>query len=562
MDLNAKSIKGMLLAIVIVPMVLFLVIGHFGAMIYANSTDERLAVLTAGFERVRLIEKASTSYARQITQWSRLVLQAEDQQKYHEHLAAFYANERETTAFMERIRERSQDDVALLAVIDRFQSAHRAIGVNFRRAIQILGTADEAPRRAADQSIGELANTPSQILRDMETESERVQTINLAKIDGRITRVNMITLFTAVAMLLLAAGLIYHIFNRRIGEPLKQAVGNAQKIADGKWTETFDAGRGDEIGQLLRALENMKNRFRESQQQLVAANQGTEQARKKLLKANEELEQRVTERTKDLELALRQAEKAAAIKSEFLACTSHELRTPLNAIMGFSEMMKQETFGPQSNPKYLEYSGIILENGRHLLSIINDLLDLSRIEAGQLELEEEHVAVDELIGECTTMLKASAAQKQIALSTDVASGLPEIVADKRLVKQVLINLIGNAVKFTPDGGKVIVGGELGGKNGLYVWVRDSGPGMAAADVDKVTMPFTQAASGKKSADEGIGLGLAIAQNYMEVHGGRIEIESELGWGTKVRCFFPAARLIQKDGTAPIETEQPKVRLIS
>ncbi|MEW6091060.1 MAG: MHYT domain-containing protein [Pseudomonadota bacterium] len=258
----------------------------------------------------------------------------------------------------------------------------------------------------------------------------------------------------------------------------------------------------------------------------------------------EATKQRLETTSSELLVALKTASAADQAKSQFLATMSHELRTPLNAILGFSEIMKAETFGPLGNSHYKEYAGDIFRSGMHLLSLINDILDFTRADAGELQLSEEEVDVADAITDTLRMIEAQAAAQRISLSTNFDRTLPRLLADHRRLRQVLLNLLSNAVKFTPDGGSVTVE-AFGGPAGLTIRVTDTGIGIAPEDIPVALERFGQIDSDLARKYEGTGLGLPLSKCLMEHHGGTLEIESEPGRGTRVSVKFPAERVIPR-----------------
>jgi signal transduction histidine kinase len=237
-----------------------------------------------------------------------------------------------------------------------------------------------------------------------------------------------------------------------------------------------------------------------------------------------------------LEVARRNLEAASRHKSEFLANMSHELRTPLNAVIGFSEVLQAHMFGPL-NEKQAEYVEDILHSGRHLLSLINDILDLSKIEAGRVELEASTFDLAAAIENAMTLTKERALRRGLRLERQIAPDLGAIHADERKVKQVLINLLSNAVKFTPEGGSIIIRATRG-PEAVTLAVRDTGIGIAPGDQELIFEEFRQVGNDYTRKQEGTGLGLALARRFVELHGGALSLDSALGHGSTFTMTIP------------------------
>jgi cell cycle sensor histidine kinase DivJ len=238
------------------------------------------------------------------------------------------------------------------------------------------------------------------------------------------------------------------------------------------------------------------------------------------------------------------AEEASRAKSHFLANMSHELRTPLNAIIGFSEVMAHEMFGPLGTARYQEYARLIHESGGHLLELINGILDMSKIEAGKFELTEEIFNLEETAGQALRFVKLQADRKGVALGMNISEDARRIFADRRAVKQVLVNLLTNGVKFTPRGGDIRVAGRMTA-GGIEIVVTDSGIGIAPADLERLGRPFEQVDGAHVRAQEGTGLGLALVKALAQMHGGEAVIQSTLGVGTTVTVRLPHAAVGKK-----------------
>jgi two-component system, cell cycle sensor histidine kinase PleC len=253
----------------------------------------------------------------------------------------------------------------------------------------------------------------------------------------------------------------------------------------------------------------------------------------------------LTIREKQLHKALLDAQEANRSKSAFLALMSHELRTPLNAIIGFSEIINKAMFGPHSNPRYGEYAKDIHDAGRHLLNLINDILDLSKAESGRMELYSEPIYLPDFLADCLRFVTERARAHAVALQCSVPEGFPQLHADELRLRQILLNLLSNAVKFTPEGGQVSVQVRQADDGGIVVGVKDTGIGMAPESIPLALEPFRQIASPLSRKVEGTGLGLSLVKTMAELHGGTLSIQSALKKGTLVEVHFPPSRTIDR-----------------
>ncbi|WP_282607103.1 GAF domain-containing sensor histidine kinase [Pelagibius sp. Alg239-R121] len=244
----------------------------------------------------------------------------------------------------------------------------------------------------------------------------------------------------------------------------------------------------------------------------------------------------------ELRLAKESAERASRAKSEFLASVSHELRTPLNAILGFSEIMKDGLLGPKGVEKFPAYASDIHSSARHLLDLINDVLDLSRVESGHGELHPEAVEVKDLIAASISLVREQAVRSDVTLKSSVDDLMPILYADPLKMKQVVVNLLTNAIKFSPSGGMVLVRAGLLKNDDLEISVTDSGIGMSRSDIKVALEPFRQVENVATRSRQGVGLGLPLSKTLVELHKGSLDIESHPGQGTTVRVRMPADRL--------------------
>ncbi len=245
----------------------------------------------------------------------------------------------------------------------------------------------------------------------------------------------------------------------------------------------------------------------------------------------------------ELRAAKREAENASSLKSEFLARVSHEIRTPLNAIIGFSELMAEERFGPIGSPRYVEYAHDIGRSGKHVLDIVNDLLDISKIEAGEQELDFQAVSLNRALLDAVSILQPQANSQRVIVRTSLSSSVPDVVADLRSVKQIAINLLSNAIRFTPAGGQVVVSTSYESNGNVSLRIRDTGVGMTRDQLEEAMKPFKQVAGFARERGDGTGLGLPLAKAMAEANRAQFAMNSQPGRGTLVEIIFPSQRVL-------------------
>ncbi len=323
--------------------------------------------------------------------------------------------------------------------------------------------------------------------------------------------------------------------------PLGKGVREAE-LNDGRWVQVSER-KTAEGGLVVTAIDITGIKQQDE------ARRKNEEALRGAVHELQQSQDQLAELARKYEAEKVRAETANTAKSEFLANMSHELRTPLNAINGFSEIMVGELFGPLGDKRYVEYAQDILSSGQHLLALINDILDMAKIEAGKLSLKLEPMHIEELADDALRLMRNRAETAGLELRLEFPP-LPEIEADYRAVKQVLLNLLSNAIKFTPRGGSVTVAAKLEmGPEGerVRIAVRDTGIGIAAHDLERLAKPFEQIESQLSKSQQGTGLGLALTKSLVEMHGGVLEIESEPGKGTSVSFTVPLRRPGEAEG---------------
>jgi signal transduction histidine kinase len=321
-------------------------------------------------------------------------------------------------------------------------------------------------------------------------------------------------------ILVLAAALIAGVFGavliaRGVSRPIEALAASARRIAKGDYSAPPAPTPRGEIGELASALGNMTDAIAEREAALRRTVGALEVARDEAVRAN-------------------------SAKSQFLANMSHELRTPLNAILGFSDMMTNEVMGPIGNPRYASYLRDIHDSGKHLLDLVEEMLDLARAEVGSLSIDSQSLRVGEIVAACAAAFSDRAAKAGVVLSgpADPASW-PSLKGDEKKLTQAIANLIDNAIKFTPSGGHVLISGETL-QEAFVIRVRDTGIGMSPDAIDVVVKPFQRQAGAFDGKYQGAGLGLPFAKAIVELHGGRLDLTSAIGAGTTVSVVLPLA----------------------
>lgn len=303
------------------------------------------------------------------------------------------------------------------------------------------------------------------------------------------------------------------------------------ELNDGRWLQLVERYTTDS-GTVVTAADITAIKRQEAERQRAA------DSLRAMVEKLESSQEKLSQLARKYEVAMTRAEAANQAKSEFLANMSHELRTPLNAINGFSEIMTAEMFGPLGDPRYKGYAADILKSGQHLLSLINDILDMAKIESGKMTLYYEAVSVHDICEDAARLMRGKVDEAGLRLKVDAPDTLPQLQADHRGLKQVMLNLISNAVKFTPEGGEITVRAQPAEEGMIQIAVTDTGIGIAAEDVARLARPFEQVEGQHSKTTQGTGLGLALTKSLIELHGGQMWIESEPGEGTTVAFTLP------------------------
>lgn len=536
------SIYAKLLVAFLMIVVLLVTVGVVGLQVLgeANRRDQDIVALQRKIAAYRQLQQETTSQLYSVA----LAVLSPEESRLETTLRQF----NQFSYNVDRLEFVAQDEVELLSLIksdhDQFREVVTEV-IELARAGKIT-EAQDLQLVTATPLADDLERHTNQLVN--KAEADMVAAINLTQQAYRASQ--WLVIGFAVGSIVLAVVLGYAITGSLL-VPIRQMDTRLERIAHGDFSQHVKAANRDELGTLATNLNRMNDELGRLYRELQTRNQELTAALDENVRLVHELEQKS-----------QQLETVSHHKSAFLANMSHELRTPLNAIIGFSEVLLEKMFG-ELNPKQNDYLQDILDSGRHLLELINDILDISKVEAGRMELERTNFLLPDLLQNGLRLFREQAIRHNIDLNLTLDPTLGHIHADERMVKQVIMNLLSNAVKFTPEGGRIDVRAQVKDDE-VLVGVQDTGIGITPDDQALIFGEFQQARHGTMKSKEGTGLGLALAKKFVELHGGRIWVDSEVGVGTTFTFTLPIKHPINIDVPTEAltpETTQPTILLV-
>jgi signal transduction histidine kinase/ActR/RegA family two-component response regulator len=518
------SIRWKLLLTISLALAINFAVGYYAAITYKRATQDATLIRDHSSTVVATALSAQVHFKKQVQEWKNILLRGHEEAPYQTYLRQFLEEQQNTR---ERIREligHLDKSNQAYAIANHFLAAHETLGDQYQQALQLFDRSQPLSHIAVDKQVRGIDRRPTDLIDEVVASTLDFKSVRLAESASRLETIENRLLLAVIVLLSLTVLALLGMADRIIAKPITLATAVARRISQGDLSGEIPPGGQDEAGQLLQALQTMQSNLLTSQQEL--------QQEKSLLA------ERVRERTKELNFVNEELARAAKAKDLFLATMSHELRTPLTTILGLTEMLKDQLYGP-INPGQEKSLLTIDESSRHLLTLINDILDVAKIESGKMELKLDFIPVEQLVEASLRLVRAPAQRKHQQLEYHIDPTLKLIYGDSRRLKQVLVNLLGNAVKFTPDEGKIgleVVADSANNQVHLTVW--DTGIGIDQGQLERLFEPFVQLDNEPTRRYSGTGLGLTLVNRMALLHRGSVSVDSHPDKGSRFTLTLP------------------------
>jgi signal transduction histidine kinase/ActR/RegA family two-component response regulator len=518
------SIRWKLPVTISLVLVINLAVGYYAAINYKQAIREATLIRDHSSAVVTTALSAQVHFKKQVQEWKNVLLRGHEAPLYRKYLQQFLDEERNTRAKTEQLIQSLHRDTAAAAIARSFLDAHKELGRKYREALQLFDSEDLLSQFDVDRQVRGIDRRPTDLIDEVVNAALAFNEERLAESAIRIGEIEHRLLLATIGLLSLTILALLGMADRLIARPITLATAVARRISQGDLSGDIPHGGNDEAGQLLQAMQAMQRNLLRTQEEL---------RQEKAL-----LAQRVQERTRELNFANEELARAAKAKDLFLAAMSHELRTPLTTVLGLTEMLQDDLYGP-INPGQRKSLQTIDESARHLLALINDILDVAKIESGKLELNFDFIPIEQLVEASARLIRTSAERKRQHLEYRIDPLVKLIYGDSRRLKQVLVNLLDNAVKFTPDEGSI--GLEVSGDpehNKVHLTVWDTGIGIAEGQLEKLFEPFVQLENPSGGRQSGTGLGLTLVNRMAVLHGGSVNVTSTPEAGSRFTLSLP------------------------
>ncbi|MCG8427170.1 MAG: ATP-binding protein [Chromatiales bacterium] len=518
------SIRWKLLLTISLALAINLIVGYYAAVTYKQATQEAALIRDHSSRVVATALTAQVHFKKQVQEWKNILLRGHEKPLYGKYLQQFFDEEEHTRRRTQELISYLEKDNQAFQIANTFLNAHNTLGHQYREALLLYDRSEQLSHITVDKQVRGIDRRPTDLIDEVVSATLAFRDLRLEKSADQLKSIELKLFLVVIGLLSLTVFILLSMADRLIAIPITRATSVAMRISRGDLAGEVPLGGNDEVGQLLLALQTMQSNLRASQEELH---------QEKAL-----LAQRVRARTKELNFANEELAKAAKAKDLFLATMSHELRTPLTTILGLTEMLKDQLYGPinENQDKTLQ---TIDESSRHLLTLINDILDVAKIESGKMELKLDYIPIEQLVEASIRLVKASAKRKHQDLAYEIDPAVKLVYGDSRRLKQLLVNLLGNAVKFTPDDGQI--GLEVTAapdNNRVHLTVWDTGIGIDQEKIEQLFQPFVQLDNEATRRYSGTGLGLTLVNRMALLHKGAVSVESEPNKGSRFTVSLP------------------------
>ena len=518
------SIRWKLLLTISLALAINLAVGYYAAVTYKHATQQATTIRDHSSTVVSTALSAQVHFKKQVQEWKNILLRGHEQDLYDKYYEQFLDEEQNTRRItLELIDSLSRENDAYI-IAQSFLHAHEKLGFQYREALKYFDSTQPLSHITVDKQVRGIDRRPTDLIDDVVSATLAYRDLRLEESAQELDQIEKHLIYAVIGLLSLTIFSLLSMADKTIAKPITLATGVARRISQGDLSGSIPTGGRDEAGQLLEALQTMQSNLLTSQEEL--------RQEKSLLA------KRVKERTKELNFANEELARAAKAKDLFLAAMSHELRTPLTTILGLTEMLKDQLYGP-INTNQDKTLHTIDESSRHLLTLINDILDVAKIESGKMELKMDFIPIEQLIEASLRLIRPTAQKKHQQLEYHIDPTVKLIYGDSRRLKQVLVNLLSNAVKFTPTEGSI--GLEVTAdtaQNHIHLTVWDTGIGIDKTQFDKLFEPFVQLDNEPTRRYSGTGLGLTLVNRMALLHKGTVNVDSEPGQGSRFTITLP------------------------
>ncbi|MCW8889726.1 MAG: ATP-binding protein [Sedimenticola sp.] len=521
------NIRWKLFTTISTALIINLAVGYYASISYKQATADANKITDHTFQIVTESLATQVHFKKQVQEWKNILIRGHEPDLYQKYLTQFADEELETEQRINNLLNRLKPMTPSWQAASDFKQAHKILGQQYRKALDSIGAINSKTYITVDQQVRGIDRQPTELMDQVVAASIQYKKESLAQITRQQQAIEQRILIAVIGLLSLTVATLVWFADRMIAQPIVQATNVARRITKGDLSSPIPVSGSDEASELLKALSKM--------QESLASTQSELKQEKSLLA------ERVERRTRALNIANAELARAAKTKDMFLATMSHELRTPLTTIMGLTEMLQDALYGPVNTGQDRSLS-TIMESSRHLLTLINDILDVAKVESGKMELKWDYLPIDQLVEASIRLVRQPANTKKHQLEQQIDPSVKLIQGDGRRLKQLLVNLLGNAIKFTPEGGRIglqIVGDDEQGQVTLTVW--DDGIGIDRNHLEHLFEPFVQLDNESTRRYSGTGLGLTLVKRMTQLHGGDVRVESQEGKGSRFTVSLPWSR---------------------